>query len=91
MKEELEKIQKSLEIFKELHYKNSKEYRDGNRIYRELIPIGGYDERYNKSFGEVKEILGKVPKDEKGESFIVYFSNSFIFFPGGEPGREDLS
>ena len=91
MNDELEKAQKSLEIFKELHYKNSKEHKKWNIMYHELIPIGGYDERYNKSFEEVKEVLEKIPKEEKGETFITYLNNSFIFFFGEEPGLEDLS
>jgi len=60
-------------------------------MYRELIPIGGYDETYKRSFEEVKKILEEIPKDENGESFITYLNNSFIFLLGREPSQENLS
>ena len=40
MNEKLEKIQKVLEIFKEMHLKNSSEYEKGSQKYRKLTPTG---------------------------------------------------
>jgi len=40
MNENLDKTQKSLAIFKEMHLKNSSEYKKGSQEYRKLTPTG---------------------------------------------------
>lgn len=88
MNKKIKDIQRTLEIFKELHLKNSEEDRDWR--YRKLSPNGEYEESYQQAFEKVKEFLGKIKKDEKEKSFIEYFSN-LTMFGIGEVTHQNLS
>lgn len=90
MNENSVKIQKTLEIFKEIHLKNSSEYKKGNQEYHKLTPTEEWNEEHNLSFVEIQKILAEIVKDDEEKSFITYLSDPFIFGPGNI-GREDLS